>query len=101
MTRDEIIALIVSKARQYSEEPWEILGGCIAESGLVVDAARYGAWPDVSFGLLQQTVKFAEEGDHTGSAENVDLIRRLYSDPAHALDVGIKKYAYWRHDPDV
>jgi hypothetical protein len=101
MTRDEIIALIATKALQYGEAPVEILGGVIAESALNPDAARYGVWPDVSFGLLQQTVKFADEGDHSDSAVNIDLIRRLYSDPVHALDVGIKKFAYWRHDPEI
>src|SRR4051812_28834116 len=34
MTRDEIIALIVSKAHEHGIEPWELLGGAIAESGL-------------------------------------------------------------------
>lgn len=101
MNRDEIITLIVSKARQYGEQPVEVLGGAIAESALDPNAARFGNWPDVSFGLLQQTVKFADEGDHSGSAENIDLIRRLYSDPVHALDVGIAKFKYWRHDPDI
>lgn len=101
MTRDEIIALIVDKANANGEAPWEILGGCIAESALDPNAARLGTWPDVSFGLLQQTVKYADEGDQSDSPENIDLIRRLYSDPAHALDVGIGKFKYWRHNPDM
>ena len=100
-SRDEIIALVVAKAHEHGLVPYELLGGVIAESGLNPDAERYGVWPDVSFGLLQQTVKFAEEGDHTPSPENVALIRRLYSDPAHALDVGAAKFKHWRYDPEV
>lgn len=101
MTRSEVVALIVAKARQHGIEPWEFLAGAIAESALNPDAARFGTWPDVSFGLFQQTVKYADEGDHSASPENIALIRRLYSDPAHACDVAAKKYLYWRHDPDV
>jgi hypothetical protein len=100
-TGDEIIALIVLKAEEHAIEPWEFLGGAIAESELVPDAFRDGPWPDKSAGLFQQTVKFADEGDHSASPENIALIRQLYSDPVHACDVAARKYRYWRHDPEV
>jgi hypothetical protein len=101
VTRDEIIALIVAKAHEHGIEPWELLGGAIAESNLDPNAYRDGPWPDKSPGLFQQTIKFADEGDHTDSPENIALIKHLYFDPVHATDVAAKKYLYWRHDPDV
>lgn len=101
MTRDEVIALIVAKAQEHGLVPWEFLGGAIAESNLDPDAWRQGVWPDWSAGLFQQTVEFADEGDHTASDENVALIKRLYFDPAYACDVAAKKYRYWRYDPEV
>lgn len=99
--RAEIIDLIVSKAHEYGIEPWELLGGAIAESNLDPTAYRDGPWPDKSPGLFQQTIKFADEGDHTDSPENIALLKRLYSDPVHACDVAAKKFLYWRHNPDV
>lgn len=42
---------------------------------------------DISFGVGQQTVRWATEGDHTQSAENVLYIRDLYFDPVHAVFV--------------
>lgn len=101
MTRDEIIALVVAKAREHGLVPWEFLGGAIAESGLVPTAWRQATWPDWSAGLFQQTVKFADEGDQTASPENVALIKRLYFDPAHACDVAAAKFKHWRYNPDV
>ena len=52
---------------------------------------------DISFGLFQQTVRWADEGDHSSSLENIFLIRDLYYDPAHATAVaGRKLGAFWR-----
>jgi N-acetyl-anhydromuramyl-L-alanine amidase AmpD len=52
---------------------------------------------DVSFGLFQQTVRWADEGDHTGSLENIFAIRELYEDPRHATAVAARKLGvYWR-----
>lgn len=101
MTRDEVIALIVRKAKQYDIEPYEFLGGAVAESDLDPNAERWGTPPDISFGLFQQTVQYADEGDHSHTPENIALIQRLYSDPEHACNVAAAKYRYWRHDPDV
>ena len=98
MSRDEVVALIVAKAREHGIEPWELLGGAIAESNLDPQAWRQGVWPDQSAGLFQQTVAYAEEGDHTESPENVALIKRLYFDPSHACDVAAAAYRRWRFD---
>lgn len=59
------------------------------------------AGADISFGLFQQTVRFADEGDRTASPENVALIKRLYFDPVHATDVAAEKYKEWRYNPPV
>lgn len=101
MTREEIIALICQKADEHGLDRVEFLGGAIAESGLDPNAERWGVWPDVSFGLYQQTVAFADEGDHSQSDANVQYIRGLYEDPVHACDVAAIKYHYWRYNPDV
>lgn len=101
LSRAEVIALIVSKAREYGLVDWEFLGGAIAESNLDPHAYRDGPWPDKSPGLFQQTIRYADEGDQSDSPENVALIKRLYFDPVHACDVAARKYRYWRYDPDV
>lgn len=99
--RADLIKLISDKALAAGLEPYELLGGAIAESNLDPNAFRQGDWPDVSAGMFQQTVAFAKEGDHSQSPQNVALIRQLYSDPVHATDVAIEQYSYWRRDPDV
>jgi hypothetical protein len=81
--------------------PYELLGGAIAESALNPNAWRQGAWPDWSAGLFQQTVAFADEGDHSASPENVALIKRLYFDPVHACNVAARKFKHWRYDPEI
>lgn len=101
MTRQEIIDLIVRKARHYELDPVEFLGGAIAESNLNPTAWRQGTWPDWSAGLFQQTVAYADEGDHSASDDNVALIKRLYFDPDYACDVAAKRFRYWRFDPEV
>jgi hypothetical protein len=98
MTRDEVIALIVSKAEEYGLVPWELLGGAIAESGLNHRAERLGTPPDVSFGLFQQTARYAPEGNLEG---DLDHMRELYFDPVHATDVAAANYRGWRYDPEV
>lgn len=96
-TRAERIELVAAKAREHGIEPWEFLGGAIAESGHGLDQwERYGTWPDVSFGLFHQTVRFADEGDHTASPENVRAVRERYFDPRHACDVAARKFLAYR-----
>lgn len=96
MTRAEIIDVIVRKAHEHGLDPAEFLGGAIAESALDPTAWRQGDWPDWSAGLFQQTVRFADEGDQSASAENVALIKRLYFDPAYASDVAARKFKAYR-----
>ncbi len=51
---------------------------------------------DVSFGVGQQTVRWANEGDHTHSVENVLYIRNLYFNPAYAINAAGRQVAgYW------
>lgn len=51
---------------------------------------------DISFGVGQQTVRWATEGDHSKSIDNVLLIRSLYFDIRHAVAVAGGKIAgYW------
>lgn len=101
LTRAEVIDLICRKADEHGIDRAEFLGGAIAESALRVDAARWGIWPDVSFGLFQQTVAFADEGNQQNTPENVAYIQNLYNNPEHSADVAARKYKYWRHNPDV
>lgn len=101
MTRQEIIDLICAKADANGLDRVEFLGGAVAESGLDPNSWRQGIWPDWSAGLYQQTVLYADEGDHTASPENVTYIKQLYFDPAHACDVAATKFKYWRYNPDV
>lgn len=127
--RDDIIALIVSKARQHDIEPYELLGGLIAE-GLdphasrpvnQVDWRRYWEPPDprfdVSFGLGQKNVRYSDEyaawcrsqgfeptdprADAYPGDDVIAAIRAAYYDPAHAIDVAAQGYRYWRFDPPV
>lgn len=104
MTRDEIVALIVAKAQEFGiAEAYELLGGAIAESALNPTARRpkdpaldTAYWPDVSFGLFQQTARFADEGDQSPRADNIRFIEELYSDPVHAANVAARKFKQYR-----
>jgi hypothetical protein len=55
-----------------------------------IDAETPG---DISFGLFQQTVRWADEGDHTLALENVFALRDLYFQPGHAARVAARKLA--------
>lgn len=102
MDRQERIDLVCRIADENNIDRVEFLGGGFAESGINLDRwERYGTWPDVSFGAFHQTVAYADEGDHSASAENIEFIKNLYFDMEHAARVAAKKYLYWRHDPDV
>lgn len=130
MTRDQVIALVVAKAREHHLVPLEFLGGIIAE-GLDVRASRparqedwrrYWEPPeprfDVSFGLGQKNARFSAEyaawcaergipfalggpADAYPGDGVIAMIRDAYFDPAHALDVAAAEYRRWRYDPDV
>lgn len=96
MSRDEVISIITQVADENGLDHVEFLGGAVAESGLDPTAERYGTWPDVSFGLFQQTVRFAPDGDQSQRPENIDLIKRLYSDPWHASRVAAGQFKHYR-----
>lgn len=91
-TQDQVLKIIADTAKANGIDPVAFLGGAIAESNLDPWAARYGTWPDVSFGLFQQTVKWAVEGDHSNSDANVNYIKSLYFDPQHAANVAIIQF---------
>lgn len=56
--------------------PLALLVGCgIAESGLNTTAARYGVWPDVSFGISQTIVLYHYYGNHTNTTSNITAVR--------------------------
>lgn len=58
-----------------------------AESGLNPKAARYGVWPDVSFGYSQYIVLYHYFGDHTPTQQNIDTVRDyVFSHPDRDLD---------------
>lgn len=91
-----ILAIIFETADRHGLDRAELLGGAIAESNLNPHAARYGAWPDVSFGLYQQTVRWADEGDQSDRPENVALVRDLYFDPVYSANKAAPKYRHYR-----
>lgn len=58
---------------------------------VILDEITVAGSTDISFGVGQQTVRWADEGDHTQSIENVLYIRDLYFDPVYAIKVAAKK----------
>lgn len=74
-----------------------LLAGLISESNLDEQAERDGAWPDVSFGLGQQTALYASVGDHSGSAANLQRCRDYYFQPENAIAEAARQYgAYYQ-----
>lgn len=74
--------------------PAELLLALVeAESGRDPRAARYGDWPDVSFGLTQETVETAGGygvGDGTNTPDNIANVRAsLWARPV-AIDLGAR-----------
>lgn len=72
----------------------------IAESGLNPEAARYGNWPDVSFGLSQITVATAAGygiGDGTRSGENIAHVQARLFDRVASIAVGSQHLALCWH----
>lgn len=89
-------------AEQHGAPPQGLLALILAESGLDEQAARYGAWPDVSFGLGQQTVAYAPVGNQQNTPENIAFVRDYYcSDPQTAIRDAAKQFgAYYRQAGD-
>lgn len=101
MTKDEIVALSNAAADTAGIPRLLLLACLIAESGLNPDARRpsvaandQGFWPDVSFGLGQQTVRWAAEyaggNAYPGEAE-IERVGAFYRIPAYATAVAAKQ----------
>lgn len=83
--------LLKRHAFNYGIDPVFLLGMVHAESALNPYAARYGRWPDVSFGYVQMTVLTAGGwgiGDGSNTEENIALVRDYLFDRDRALDIG-------------
>lgn len=78
-----------------------LLAGLISESNLNEHAERIGFWPDWSEGLGQQTLLYANVGDHTASAANLKVVRDYFWQPEHAIAEAARQYgAYYRQYQD-
>lgn len=76
--------------------PRALVAQCIAESDLDEYAERWGLWPDVSFGILQQTVLYASVGDQSASEANIAHCQEYYSQVDLALAEGAAQLGgYW------
>lgn len=92
-----MIAIITQVADETGLDRVELLGGALAESGPNLDQwERWGTWPDISFGLFHQTVRFARDGDQSRRPENIELVKRLYFDPWHASRVAAGQFKSYR-----
>lgn len=87
MTGFDIGPLCQDAASTYDVPLVGLLALLKAESGLNPHAERYGAWPDVSFGLGQQVVAYAPFGDGSDSAENIAFVRDKLFDRATAIQI--------------
>jgi hypothetical protein len=66
----------MERAANEAGIPMELLlATAIAESGLNSHAARYGVWPDVSFGLMQRIVLFHYWGNGSNTWENIQAVK--------------------------
>lgn len=85
---------MIEDAAQRHQIPVIGLLACLeAESGLDPFAERYGAWPDVSFGLGQQAVAYAPVGDGTNTDANIDLVRAWLFDRDNAIETAARHLA--------
>lgn len=92
----DLYFLLSSAAKQYSVPISLLLGMLKAESGLNPKAARYGEWPDLSFGLCQLTVATAKSyglGDGSFAAANILAVRDALFQRDIAIDVGARHLA--------
>jgi hypothetical protein len=92
----DISAICNEAADRYGLPPQALVAQGIAESDLTERAARERQWPDVSYGLWQQTVKYAPIGDGTAHPGNIALVReRFTSDIAFAADVAARQLGHY------
>jgi hypothetical protein len=79
-------ALINTTAEAWGIPPRLLLACAIAECGLNEQCqpgvtggmARYGTYPDVSFGPCHQAVAWAPYGDHTNTPANIEACRQKF-----------------------
>jgi hypothetical protein len=95
----ELSTVINVASDRYSIPP-QLLTACgIAESDLSAQAAREKTWPDVSYSVWQQTVKYAADyglGDGANTPTNRALVRQvLSSDLARAADIAARQLGHW------
>lgn len=67
--------------------------GDFATLSAILDRITNAGSTDISFGVGQQTVRWADDGDHTHSVKNVLFIRDRYFDVPYAVSVAAKKLA--------
>lgn len=85
--------MVVEAAVKYSLPIAGLLAMLKAESNLNPKAARYGTWPDVSFGYSQLTVQTAASygiGDGSDTPINIANVREKLFDRKTAIDVGAR-----------
>lgn len=97
--------LLNSAGNEYGFDPVALVGLLIAESGLRATAAREGVWPDVSYGISQVAVAWAEipglarSGDGTAldTAANRAVARSFFFNAGNAIGYTVPRFAaYWR-----
>ena len=93
----DLTPIILEAAQHHGLPPRLLVAQAIAESNLDERAARLGDWPDVSFGLWQQTVAYAPIGDQSNTATNIAAVRKtLTTDLALAADIAAAQLGnYW------
>lgn len=95
--------LLNDAAARHGFDAVGFLGGAIAESDLDEHAARFGVWPDISFGLWQPAVKWlgadvvglerAGDGTVRDTPENRELAMMLCWDAAWLTAYVAPRYA--------
>lgn len=94
----DISDLCNAAALRVGLPPRMLVAQAIAESDLRENAGRVSVWPDVSFGLWQQTVAYAPFGDNTASPDNVQRCReRFCTDLVFAANVAAEQLARYYH----
>lgn len=86
MTGFDLGPLIQDAAERHGCPVVGLLACLKAESGLDPRAERWGTWPDVSFGLGQQTAAYAPVGDGTSSPENLERVKAWLFDRRNAIE---------------
>lgn len=85
---------LIRDAAERNGVPAAGLLACLkAESGLDPAAARWGEWPDVSFGLGQQTVAYAPVGDGSADPANIERVRTWLKDRRNAIGTAARHLA--------